>query len=125
MEPEADTVTVLGKLVSELHDEVTFADGEFAGTLKYVTGYTGFSEETDLQSGNYLAVKIGGFPEGATVTVELLGGSSQPVSITDADNAVVRITDATTQKIKVHMVSDDVILNKTYSLAGLTLTPAS
>ena len=56
---EATTEQLLGKSLSDLQEDVVFnpATGKVSGTLKYVTGYTGFSGNPDEQEGHYLAVK--------------------------------------------------------------------
>ena len=52
----ADSVDLLGKKASDLQEGVFIVDGKVFGTLKYVTGYTGFSGRTDEQEGYYLAL---------------------------------------------------------------------
>lgn len=58
--PEPGTETVLGKTVSDLQDGIEVLNGikdnAIAGTLKYVTGYTGFSGDPDRQQGYYLVL---------------------------------------------------------------------
>ena len=92
--------------------------------LNYVTGYTGFSGDEAKQSGNYLALKFA-IPEGATATVELVGGTSGPVSFGSDDYCVFRILNNKTQSIQVVVTgTDGSTLTKDYSLAGLTLKSA-
>ena len=43
---------VLGKATSDLQDNVVVGANSITGTLKYVTGYTGFSSKVEEQSGN-------------------------------------------------------------------------
>ena len=52
----ADSVDLLGKKASDLQEGVFIVDGKVFGTLKYVTGYTGFSGRADEQEGYYLAL---------------------------------------------------------------------
>ena len=52
----ADSVDLLGKKVSDLQEGVFIVDGKVFGTLKYVTGYTGFSGRADEQEGYYLVL---------------------------------------------------------------------
>ena len=52
----ADSVDLLGKKASDLQKGVFIVDGKVFGTLKYVTGYTGFSGRADEQEGYYLAL---------------------------------------------------------------------
>ena len=49
---------LLGKHASDLQKDVTVSTNNILGTLKYVTDYTGFSSDTELQEGNYLAIKV-------------------------------------------------------------------
>lgn len=113
-----------GKLVGELQHHVTVFQDEIAGVLNYVTGYTGFSGDETLQSGNYLALKFV-VPEGASATVQLIGGVSGPSSLGDDDYCVFRITNAKTQYIQVVVTSTDGdTLTKNYTLNGLTLKSA-
>lgn len=50
----------MGKSVGDMIDtDVNIAeDGSVTGTLKYVTGYTEFSNNADEQTGNYFPVKL-------------------------------------------------------------------
>ena len=52
----ADSVDLLGKKASDLQEGVFIVDGKVFGTLKYVTGYTGFSGRADEQEGYYLVL---------------------------------------------------------------------
>ena len=51
-----DSVDLLGKKASDLQKGVFIVDGKVFGTLKYVTGYTGFSGRADEQEGYYLVL---------------------------------------------------------------------
>ena len=51
-----DSVDLLGKKASDLQKGIFIVDGKVFGTLKYVTGYTGFSGRADEQEGYYLAL---------------------------------------------------------------------
>ncbi|MDO4803369.1 MAG: hypothetical protein Q4A32_00945 [Lachnospiraceae bacterium] len=91
-----------------------------SGTLKYVTGYTGFSGDTELQSGNFLALKVTA-PEGASrTTVTLLNGSGRVVDLDEDMNVVLRIADKDTQKVKFVSYVGAQQVSTTYSLTGLT-----
>ena len=101
---------------------MTITNGVISGTLNYVTGYTDFSEDTEEQSGNYLALKCTTEDPGDKITVELIGGSTgHPVTL-DADrNIVLRITDTETQSVKVVATNIMKRVAKTFALTGLTL----
>lgn len=49
---------LLGKYASDLQKDVAVSVNNILGTLKYVTDYTGFSGDPELQEGNYLAIKV-------------------------------------------------------------------
>ena len=111
-----------GKTVSELQTGISIQGTAISGTLNYVTGYTGFNGlEVDEQSGNYLALKFDSDPWPTSLTVELVGGTKGPVTLTEGtdDLCVFRITSNTAQSIKVSADGHDT----TYTLTGLTLTP--
>ena len=122
MEAEDPTTTILGKAVSALQSDVIVNDKFVKGTLHYVTGYTGFSQNEALQSGNYLALKFE-TSTGSTTTVQLIGATDNPNPVTlDSDkNIVLRITDKNKQKIKVVTTLGDDVVTKMYSLTALTL----
>lgn len=95
------------------------------GTLKYVTGYTGFSGDPNEQQGNYLALHIDSEVEGATITVELIGGDHPGAVTLDEDRTIILRIKNTHEKIKITATADDTpTVTKTYNLVGLTLTPA-
>lgn len=100
---------------------IVVSDELITGTLKYVSGYTGFSSEVNEQSGNYLALKFDVKPSESLVEVEIVGGSKGPVMLDEDMMWVGLITDKANQSIKVTIESDTSTLSKTYSLAGLTL----
>ena len=52
----ADSVDLFGKTASELQKDVFIKDGKVYGTLKYVSGYEGFSGNPDEQQGHYLVL---------------------------------------------------------------------
>lgn len=120
VEAENPDTVVLGKSVSDLQSDVIVHDSFIQGRLKYVEGYTGFSGDTALQSGNFLALRMSA-TDGAVTTVELLGGdSATPVTLDSDMNIVLRIKNRT-QKIKVVTTLNGDTVTKVYSLASLTL----
>lgn len=122
--PVAADVDLLGKVAGDLQEDIVINDGAISGTLKYVTGYTGFSSDESLQSGNYLAFKSEAFG-GATITVELINGTvGHPITL-DADGMIVlKITDISTQSVEVVATKNNVSEKATYTLTGLTLENA-
>ena len=123
--PEDGETTVLGKYVSSLQEDVVLDSDEIGGTLKYVTGYTGFSGNVDEQSGNYLALKFSA-PEDAVVTIELLGGTvGHPVTLDSDMNCVLRITKPKTQRLRVVMTYNGTTTTRVFKLSELVLQPAA
>ena len=118
---------MLGKTVSDLQSDVKVGSAFINGNLAYTTGYTGFSGNSELQSGNYLALKFEA-TEDATVTVQLIGAlvTPNPIELDSDMNMVLRITDPANQKIKVVVSKDGYEdLVKTYRLTGLKLAAAT
>lgn len=109
-EQESATVTlptgeVYGKTVADLSENLVIGDdGVVTGTLKHVTGYTGFSSTESEQSGYYLPFSMI-FPEGTTsATMQVVGGSGKKVSILGEASNVVRLG-ATPEEAKARYVS--------------------
>lgn len=127
LDVEADdpSETRYGKSVSDLQSDIVINDDSISGTLNYVTGYTGYSGDTDLQSGYYIALKLN-VPNGATTTIAALnnGGSGTPVDLGSDDYAVGRIT-TKNAKIVVSTTLAGVTVSKTYSLRLLKFGPKS
>lgn len=121
-EPEDPSTVVLGKAVNLLQDNVIVNDNFIQGHLNYVTGYTGFSGNTEYQSGNYLVLKFAA-TDGATTTVELTNAldARGPVTLDSDMNCVFRVTDKNSQKIKVVTTLNGDSITKVYSLASLTV----
>ena len=121
VKPEDGEAVLFGKAVNELQSDMVVADDEVTGTLKHVTGYTGFSSNTSEQSGNYLALKIEAEPAEAETVVELVGGTKGPVTLDDDMNIVLLIKNKDTQSIKVTATHNGESITKIYGLSGLTL----
>lgn len=86
--------------------------------MKFVEGYTGFSGETELQSGNYLALAFEA-TEGAEITIELVGDERGAKTIDDGF-AVIRLTE-NTKPLKVTATLDGETATQTFDLTGLEL----
>lgn len=114
------SVDLLGKVVSDLQENIAISNKALTGTLKYVEGYTGFSGDPTLQEGNYLAIHVDGVPADAKVKVELIGGTYGEVTL-DADRiCILRIANVN-QKIKVEAIKGKDVITEIYDLSGLTL----
>ena len=113
---------LLGKSVTDLQEDITVSDDAITGTLKFATGYTGFSGDENLQSGNYLVIHAEA-DEGAVISAEVIGGYSGPVTL-DTDGILIARIESTSQSIRfVGMKAGKVTAVKTLSLSDVTLTP--
>ena len=115
-----------GKTGNDLQTNVNVSRTAVTGTLKYVTGYTGFNgSEPDEQEGNYLALDFSTDmdAQGATVTVELVGGTKGEVQLTHPDDmfCVFRVTNKDTQNIRVKATKDGATSTRELDLSGLVL----
>ena len=117
--PASRDATILGKSVSNLQTHVTVFENQIAGQLNYVTGYTQYSEDTDEQAGNFLALNFV-IPSGATATGVLTG---EQTAKTLTGNDVFRVT-SNTQKLTVTVTRSGESLTKVFDLNGLTLKSA-
>lgn len=101
---------------------IQISDNGITGTLKAVSDYTGFSSVAEEQAGHYLALHCE-VPdeEDVTITVEVVGGHSGPVTL-DSDGIIIDRIESTSQSIKVtaSKAGYDTAV-KTYALTGLTL----
>lgn len=100
-------------------------DDEITGTLKYVTGYTGFSNKAAQQEGNYIALKVDADEE-AVIKVQLVGGkiTKDLLTLDEDRNFVFLISDKEKQSIKVVVESGGKTKETVYGLSGLTLETA-
>ena len=81
---------MLGKVVANLQEDVEIGEYGVSGTLKYVTGYTGFSGDVAEQSGNYLILhfEVEG-EDDAVIKVGLTKGKTQGLKALDADGLMI------------------------------------
>lgn len=118
-EAVAPNVDLLGKTASELQSEVRINDlDEIRGKLKYLASYPGFDQDA---KGNFIALKFD-VDAGTTTTVEIIGGTSGPVTL-DSDKMFVGKIASKTQKIRVETTKEGVTNSKIYSLKYITLAP--
>ena len=111
---------LFGKSVTDLQENVSVGSNAITGTLKYVTGYTGFSSKPEEQQGNYLVIHCEA-DDADSITVELVGGTKGPVTL-DSDGLIVLLVKDRSQKVKVTAYKDGEVANvRTYNLNGLTL----
>lgn len=106
---------LFGKVISDLQENIEITNDEIKGTLKYVTGYTGFSSKVEEQSGNYLVIHNetnGDEP----IFVEVIGGTSGPTQL-DSDGIIILRIANNEQKVRVSSGS----AVKEYSLTNINL----
>ena len=122
---EPSSATVYGVSVANIQTGVDFGSGAVTGTSKMISdgsvwdsGTWGSGEDT----GNFLAMKVVGIPEGATAFIELVGGEHGPVALDPSDDymAVCRVTN-NNQKIKVTAVLGNYAETKIYTMNKLVL----
>lgn len=115
------SMDLFGKSVTDLQSNVSIANSAIAGTLKHVTGYTGFSSKTDEQEGNYLALHavVPGMSD-AKITVTV----TKP-SVLDEDGTIVLLIKNTAQTVTVKAEKEGYdTVTKVFTLTGLTLQSA-
>ena len=110
---------MFGKTVSELQD-ITVENDELSGTLYYVTGYTGFSDTTTEQEGNYLALHISASGSHVAIAVELVGSDNGEVTLDDDGIVILRVT-SNTQSVRVTASQANTTIAKVYALDSVTL----
>lgn len=112
------SVDLFGKTVGDLQEGVVIGNDTITGTLKYVGDYTGFSSDTELQSGNYIAIHadVPGVDD-VTITVTV----TNPVTLDEDGIAVLRIADKSSQTITVVASKEGYdSVTKTFGLDSLT-----
>ena len=113
------SVDLLGKHSTDLQTGVTITGTDITGTLKYVTGYTGFSGDVSEQSGNYLALKLTTGITGASIKIKY--GNKAEKTMDDDGLLVLRVA-SLTNKLRVRVVEGDTVYSvTTFDLSGLTL----
>lgn len=121
----SDSVDLFGKVASDLQEGVAISGSGISGTLKYIDDYSS-AYGSGMDSGNYLVLhaEVPGV-EGVTLTSEVVGGTVGPVTLDEDGIVISRITNKSTQTIRVVASKDGYdSITKTFSLKGLTLTPA-
>ena len=115
-------VNLLGKTIAELQSDIVVGNDTISGTLHPIVNFTGFSNDVSEQEGYFLALHIDANTDDATITVELVGGTHRPVELDSDRTIILRITDTTTQSIRITATADGYSdFTKTYSLTGIAL----
>lgn len=90
-----------------------------------MSDYTGFSSDDAKNDGNFLALSFVASDE-TKVVVTFVGANqtSSPITLEPGDrDCVFRISDKSSQSIKVEVSMGEESLSETYALTGLTLEP--
>lgn len=117
----SDSIDLFGKSASDLEENIVVGTSGITGTLKYVSDYSSAFSGEQAQ-GNFLALHYA-VPdvEDATITVEVVNGTSGPVTLDPDGLHIARIADKSTQTIKVVASKEGYeSVTKTFSLTGLT-----
>ncbi len=117
-----DTVDLFGKVSSDLQENVAINGVAISGTLKYVDDYSSAYGPGE-DSGNYLVLQFDSEDE-ASISVEIINGTSGPVTLDEDGIWIGRIADKNSQTVKVVASKDDKSVTKIYTLDGLTCNPA-
>ena len=120
----SDSVDLLGKSASDLQEGIVVGKNGVSGTLKYISDYSS-AYGPGMDSGNYIVLHYSTAEEGSTITCELVGGTTDPVTLDPDGLNITRVTNKNTQTIKVVASKTGYTDTVKYiSLKGLTLTPA-
>lgn len=116
---------LFGKAATDLCTGITVTDDVISGKLLYVNDYTDFSTNAAEQEGNYLALAVSTDVDDATTTVELMGGTNPVTKSDDNGNYVMRVTNSTSQTVKITSTKDKDSVTKIYKLTGLEIMSAA
>ncbi len=115
---------LLGKVISDLQKDYGVSAGKIIATLKYVTGYTGFSSDPELQEGNYLAFHVANTMGADHITVQFTGRDEITMDPNDYIH-IQRFPKAIAELIvRAYDANDKVIDVIRYDLSGIVLEEA-
>ena len=97
-------------------------ENTISGSLKYVTGYTGFSGDASEQSGHYLALHCES-ESGAVIKVEIDGGHHGAVTL-DEDGIIIMRLEDPHQGIKVTATKSGASASRYFTLHDLEFKEA-
>lgn len=120
------SVDLFGKNCEDLQEDIAVANGAITGTLKYVTGYTGFSGKAKEQKGNFIALKVTNSSADEIYAGITPSQSGKELVKLDPDGMIViQVNDHEAQEIRVEVVKDGVHDGFDLSLVDLVCTPQS
>lgn len=108
-----------------MQSDLVINNGVASGTLHYISGWTEFSSKAAEQSGNYIALKVNGVPEGATVQYKLKGSSKAPVTLDQDRNIVVICTNKPNAVLQFTVTLGEETVVKEVALSGITFESES
>lgn len=108
-----------------MQSDLVINNGVASGTLHYISGWTEFSSKAAEQSGNYIALKVNGVPEGATVQYKLKGSSKAPVTLDQDRNIVVICTNKPNAVLQFTVTLGEEVVVKEVALSGITFESES
>lgn len=111
---------LLGKVVSDLQENMVISAGSILGTLHYVEDYTGFSGDPEEQEGNYLAFMVG-YNGGEYTKITAQGGSAPEVEVDPSDHTHVMHVKAKKDLVIRAYNGDTVVSSKTYNISQVVL----
>ncbi len=118
----AAATDLLGKSVTDLQSDVEIGEFGVTGTLKYATGYTGFSGEAAEQEGNYLVLHFEVEDEPtAVLRVRHTKGVHTDWATLDSDGILILRLEDQAQEVIVEATLGNLKATKSVSLHGLVL----
>ena len=124
VQAEDPTITVLGKLVSDVQQNVFVNDNSIQGTLKYVSNWTGYSGDPEENSGYFVVLKYEA-SDGATTTIQTIGGYHDDlIKPLDVDMQSVTKFKDNKQKLKIVTTLEGETITKILSFSGLRTVQA-
>lgn len=125
LEPESDDAELYDVTASSLQENLEVNGTRITGTLKNITDGTIWDEtapwDDDEKTGHFIFLKAVEVPDDAVATVQLYGDSSDPVTLDENRNIIVRVTDTLASKIILKVVKGGVVESKVYTMKGVTL----
>ena len=113
----ANDTDLLGKTVGDLQKNIRVWNDQITGHLKYVSDYTGFSDDPDEQEGHYIALHASVTNvDGATVKI-----NNQTL---DSDGLIILIVNKAFPKVIVEASKEGYrTVKKQYTMDSITLGP--
>ncbi len=115
---------LLGKVISDLQEDYGISAGRILATLKYITDYTGFSGDPELQEGNYLTFHVANTMGADHITVQFTGRDEVTMDPNDYIH-IQRFPKAIAELIiRAYDANDKVFETTRYDLSGIVLEEA-